>query len=170
MATKLKTPAQVYASQSRDDVQADIRQIGDLQRERMRLHADLNDRVAILSAAAAPALKVLDDGIAKLQGGVHTWCEAHREELCGKGKSANLITGEVAWRLRPPSVRVSGAEAVIANLKTLGLVQFVRVKEEVNKEALLNEPDKARAIPGISISEGVEDFSITPFELDTEAA
>lgn len=108
MATKLKTPAKAYASQTRADVQADIKTLGDLQREHLRLSADLNDAIANLAEAAAPRLKSLSESISRLQGGVHTWCEAHREELCGKGKSANLITGEVQWRQRPPSISIRG--------------------------------------------------------------
>lgn len=170
MATKLKAAARAYASQSREDVQADIKTIGDLQREHARLTADLNDAIANLTQAAGPQLKALSDQIIRLQGGVQTWCEANREQICGKGKSANLITGEVQWRQRPPSVSVRGTEAVIAYLKSAGLAQYVRTKEEVNKEALLNEPDKARAIPGVSIVTGVEDFIVTPFEVATEGA
>jgi phage host-nuclease inhibitor protein Gam len=167
MATKLKTAAQLYASQTRTDVQSDIKTIGDLQREHARKTADLNDAIANLTQAAAPQLKALSDQIIRLQGGVHTWCEAHREEICGKGKSANLVTGEVQWRQRPPSVRISGMDAVIAWLKTMGMNSFVRSKEEVNKEAMLNEPDKARAVPGVTIVTGIEDFVIVPFEVDT---
>ncbi len=168
--TKLKAKAQIYASQSREDVQADIKTIGDLQREHTRQSADLNDAIAKLTEAAAPRLKSLNEQSQKLQQGVQTWCEAHREELCGKGKSANLVTGEVQWRQRPPSVKVSGAEAVLAWLKVQGLSAFVRTKEEVNKEAMLNEPEKARGIPGITISTGIEDFAIVPFEIDTQEA
>ena len=105
-----------------------------------------------------------------LQAGVQTWCEANREQLCGKSKTANLITGEVAWRIRPPSVRVTGEESVIDLLKRMTLGRFVRTKEAVNKEAILNEPDAVSGVPGIKVVSGIEDFVIVPFEVDTEAA
>ena len=35
---------------------------------------------------------------------------------------------------------------------------------------MLNEPEKAKSVPGVSIVTGVEDFVIVPFEVDTEAA
>lgn len=169
MATRIKTTAQTYAAQTREEVQGAIKTIGDLQREHTRLGTDLNDEIAKLTESAAPKLKALSESILKLQKGVQVWCEAHREELCAKGgKTANLVTGEVAWRQRPPAVRISGVDAVLAWLKTQGLLAFVRTKEEVNKEALLNEPDKARGIPGVTIVSGVEDFIITPFEVDTQ--
>jgi hypothetical protein len=55
----------------------------------------------------------------------------------------------VLWRIRPPSVAIRGAEAVIAHAQALGLAKFVRTKEEVNKEAILNEPDQVRGVAGI---------------------
>ena len=54
------------------------------------------------------------------------------------------------------------------NLKSLGLERFVRVKEEPNKEAMLNEPDAVRGVAGITINSGIEDFTITPFEVSAE--
>ena len=51
-------------------------------------------------------------------------------------------------------------------LLKLGLVRFIRVKEEVNKEAMLNEPELAATVAGVTIKTGVEDFVITPFEQD----
>lgn len=166
--TKLKAAAAVYAAQSLDDVQASIKTIGDLQREHTRIFLNLNDAVTALTDSATPELNALSDRIKSLQAGVQTWCEAHREEICGKGKTANLITGEVSWRQRPPSIRISGVEAVLAWLKVQGMALFIRTKEEVNKEAMLNEPDKARGIPGVNIVTGVEDFIITPFEVTGE--
>lgn len=169
MATRIKAKA-ADAPQTMAQVQSDIRKIGDLQREHGRISADLNDQVAKLTEAAAPGLKDLQDQMTALQKGVQIYCEANREELCGKGKTANLVTGEVQWRQRPPSVKVTGVEAVIAWLKTADMSSFIRSKDEINKEAMLNEQEKAKAVPGVTIVTGVEDFVIVPFEVDTEVA
>ena len=168
MATKLKAKAQTYACSSREQAQKDISMIGMLQREHGRISGELNDRISALTEAEAPRLKELQDRIGMLQAGVQTWCEANREQLCGKGKTANLITGEVNWRQRPPSVRVTGEESVINLLKRMTLDRFVRAKEAVNKEAILLEPEAVAGVPGIKIVTGVEDFVITPFEVETE--
>ena len=169
MATRMKTPT-VPAPQTVAEVQSQIRQIGDLQRRHQTLSAELNDEVARLTEGAAPTLRALQEQIAGLQKGVQAYCEAHREELCGKGKTANLVTGEVQWRQRPPSVKVTGLDAVLGWLKNMGMHTFIRTKEEINKEAMLNEPEKARGVPGITLVTGVEDFVIVPFEVDTEGA
>jgi phage host-nuclease inhibitor protein Gam len=170
MATKLKTKAAVYVPQSADDCAADIRKLGDLQRELLRIIADMNDRIAEITAENSPRMEALNAGIDLLQQGVQGYCEANRDALTngGRVKTAGFVTGEVQWRQRPPSVQVRGAEAVMETLKRLGLGRFIRAKEEVNKEAILNEPDEVRGVAGVSIVTGVEDFVITPFEAKTE--
>lgn len=168
---KLKSTAQaVGVPQSKPDAQRAIEHIGMAQRELTRIETVINDEIAKITQAHAARIEHLRSQVAGLQSGVQTWCEAHREEICGKGKSANLITGEVSWRQRPPSVRINGQDAVIDQLGALGLTQFVRVKHEVNKEAILATPDQVAGIKGIAVSTGVEDFVITPFEIDLEAA
>ena len=105
---------------------------------------------------------------------MQAWCEANRTELCGAndklGKTANLVTGDVSWRQRPPSVTIKNADAVTETLLRMGLGRFVRVKNECNKEAMLQEPDAVRGIQGITITTGVEDFIVSPFEAQAEAA
>ena len=59
---------------------------------------------------------------------------------------------------------------MLDTLLRMGLGRFVRVKNEPNKEAMLNEPDAVRGIAGISIVSGLEDFIVTPFEQQAEAA
>lgn len=161
--------ATLEAPQSREETQSWIKELGDVQREHARISADLNDQIATLTEAHKPALNERADRIKVLQQGIQAWCEAHRGELTASGgKTVNLITGEVSWRQRPPSIAVRGAEAVLESLRTLGLHRFIRQKEEINKEALLNEPDIAAGIAGISVVKGKEDFAITPFEVETQ--
>ncbi len=45
-------------------------------------------------------------------------------------------------------------KTVIEACKSLGLTAFLRIKEEVNKEAMLADPDKARTIAGVTIKSG----------------
>lgn len=196
MATKkLKAKAEIYVPASKDQCAADIRQLGDLQRQQARLAADMNDRIAAITAEFQPKVEALQPAIERLFSGVQTWCEAHRAELTDnhKVKFANLITGEVTWRIAPPSCSVRGADAVIKALKTLELTRYVRSKEEVDKEAVLatysagrqiTDEDAAKdttkadvqaefrrlqAVTGITVVSGVESFVVTPFEQEVAA-
>jgi phage host-nuclease inhibitor protein Gam len=163
---RIKAPAIVAAPQSRDECAAWICGLGDCQRELARIETVMNDEIGSVTQRYQPVIQALKERIAPQVVGIQTWCEAHRDELTegGKTKTANLVTGSVQWRQRPPSCVVRGAEAVIETLKRLGLGRFVRSKEEVNKEAILNEPEAVKGVAGMSIVTGVEDFVVTPFE------
>jgi phage host-nuclease inhibitor protein Gam len=170
MATRLKSPAAAIAvPQSKNDCAAYIKNLGDLQRTYERQRAEMNDDIAAITKAHQPALEALSVRLLALQTGIQTWCEANRAVLCVGGiKTANLVTGEVSWRIRPPSVGIRGADTVMETLERMGLSRFVRTKTEPNKEAMLNEPDAVRGIAGITIVSGVEDFSIAPFGVQVE--
>lgn len=166
--TRVKNAAQTAIYQSREEVQGAIKEIGDKQRELQRLATEMNDELAAISERYAPLIEAVKDEIKPMQKGVQMWCEVHRNALTdnGKVKTAQLLTGEVSWRFKPPSVTVRNAEAVIDVLEKVGLSRFVRVKKEVNKEAVLAEPQAVSAIEGISIKSGEEEFIIKPFEQD----
>lgn len=167
---RIKSPAATWrVPQSREDVNADIARIGELQREKARYEADMNDEMAAIKKRYEEAAQPLLDELQGRSAGVKTYCEAHRIELTGeKTKTVGFQVGEVSWRARPPSVSVRGVEAVIDTLKRLGLGRFVRSKEEVNKEAILNEPEAIKGVAGLGINSGLEDFVIKPFETELE--
>lgn len=167
--TRLKAKAQLNVPQSRDEAAGYIRMIGDFQRRTLRDMAAMNDEIAVITAKYQPRLDEDKLEIQALQDGLQAWCEANRAELTngGKVKTASLVTGEVQWRQRPPSVRISKSEVVLETLARLGLSRFIRTKEEVNKDAILDEPDAIKGVAGITVVTGVEDFVITPFEQTT---
>ena len=178
---KIKQAAAEYKiPQSRDETVEAIAEIGRRARERQRLEADMNDVLAAEKQKFEEAAAPHNEAIRELSRGVKAWCEANRDALTqgGKVKHANLPSGEIKWRMRPPRVVVRGAEAVIALLKNLKLAErYVRSREEVNKEAILAgttfkddkivPPEELRAVPGIKVERG-EDFVIVPFESQLE--
>ncbi|WP_218072822.1 host-nuclease inhibitor Gam family protein, partial [Escherichia coli] len=139
---------------------------GDLQREAARLETEMNDAIAEITEKYASQIAPLKTSIETLSKGVQGWCEANRDELTngGKVKTANLVTGDVSWRQRPPSVSIRGVDAVMETLERLGLQRFIRTKQEINKEAILLEPKAVAGVAGITVKSGIEDFSIIPFE------
>ena len=167
-AKKLKKTAAARVPQSKDEVAADIKTIGDLQREQQALVAQMNESIAEITAVAQPKIEELAQKIDALQDGVQSWCEANRDALThgGKTKTADFITGTVSWRQRPPSVNVRGLDVILDTLRRLHLDRFIRVKEEVNKEAVLADPEAVRGVAGLTIRTGMEDFIISPFELE----
>ena len=165
-ATRIKTDTYTVRYQTRDDIEVAIKEVGDLNRELERLAIEQNDQLAAITEKYAPLINAIKEQLTPKQDAIQAWCESHRDELTqnGKTKTGTFNTGEVQWRMRPPSVGIRGVESVLESLRTLGLVRFIRTKEEVSKEAMLNEPELAATVAGVTIKTGVEDFVITPFE------
>jgi phage host-nuclease inhibitor protein Gam len=111
-------------------------------------------------AAAQPQAE-----LEELRAGVQAWCEAHRAEICGRAKSAEFATGRVSWRLRPPRVTIRGLDAAIEACRRLGLGRFLRERVEINREAMLADPEAARLVPGVAVASAGEDFVIEPAEI-----
>lgn len=167
---RIKTAAVVYTARTREDAEALLADIGRAQREVARIEADMNDRLSAIKAAAEQEAAPYNDQIEAKFAAVHAWAEAHRDTLCARGKTARLATGELSWRQRPPSVRITGADKVIEALARLGLQRFLRQKVEVNKEAVLDEPAAVAGVRGITVVTGVEDFVAKPYESEIERA
>lgn len=168
--TKIKSNTFTVRYQTRDEVQVAIKEIGDLQRQLEAIAIEQNNELAEITEKFAPKLTALQEKIKPIQEAVQAWCESHRDELTnnGKTKTGSFNTGDVQWRQRPPSVSIRGVDSVLDSLKMRGLTQFIRTKEEINKEAMLNEPETAASVPGVTIKTGIEDFVITPFEQEVK--
>lgn len=163
--SRQKAPALAYACQTKEQTMEAIRTLGDSQRELTRIETEMNDQIAEITSARKSEIEALKTRIEALVTGVQTWCEANRADLCKNGsKTANLITGEVSWRQRPPSVSIRAVDKVLETLRNLGLDRFIRSKEEPNKEAMLADPKTVQGIAGITINTGLEDFAVVPFE------
>ena len=168
-STRIKTEAAAVAFQNREEVNEAIAQIGEAQRERARIEAAMNDELALIRARyeeqAAPHAAVIKE----FRNGIQIWAEANRIELTreGRTKTVKLAAGEISWRTRPPRVLIRGEGIVLGALKSLGLDRFIRTKEEVDKNAILADPDAVNGVKGISLAQG-EDFVIKPFATEIE--
>ena len=59
-------------------------------------------------------------------------------------------------------------EESVAQLNAMELTRFIRVKEQVDKEAILKEPDAVKDIKGIKVGSAGEKFIVKPFETQLE--
>lgn len=165
--------ANLPVPQNRDEAASAVARIGEIGRELARREADMNDALARIKEqceAAAEPLRQECDGLTE---GLKTWAEANRAELTNgnRVKFALLGTGKILWRLRPPRISAPKDQGgVIETLRRLGLSRFIRTKEEVNREAMLAEPDVARTVTGIRIGSEGEDFVVEPFETELQGA
>lgn len=164
-AQRLKATTIVWVPQNREQVAEAISVIGAARRKLAKIEADMNEQIAHTKEHYEKLAEPHNKIIKQQQLGVQTWCEANRDALTdgGKVKFAAFTSGEVKWRLNPKSVAVKGAKAVLELLKKSGLTRFIRTKEEIDKEAILAEPDAVASIKGIAFVQE-EEFVIEPFE------
>ena len=166
MAKKTKSKAST-APIPKDRLEASsfIAEIGCIDRDIVRLDADLKDELAkAKERVEAQALPMVERKSLLLEG-LQIYCEANREELTGgKTKTVSFPAGSVSWRMRPRKVNVRGKlETIIAVLKEKKLRSLLRVTFELNKEAILAAPEKVTGISGLSIGSAGEDFDVEPF-------
>jgi phage host-nuclease inhibitor protein Gam len=148
----------------RDQVNEAIAEMGTLQRERVRIEAAMNDKLAAVKARYEALAKPKGDRINELGLGVKLWCEANRATLTkdGRVKFHEFATGVVKWRLTPWAVSLKNVAEVLALIKAKGLTQYIRTKEEIDKEALLADRETlGDSIKGVRIGQK-EEFSIEP--------
>lgn len=169
---KAKVLAKNYqVPQSKDEADEMIKELGETRRHVARIQADMNDQLASIKEEFEKDAEPFKERGKELMSGLEDWCSANRQELTkGKVKFIQFKNGEVKWRLRPPRVALRGVDAIIDNLRGLGLERFIRTKEEVNKDALLNEPDVAKGVAGVTIGTEGEDFIVEPFEDEISGA
>lgn len=171
---KMKTQGtNVPVPQDDSEAREAIREIGDLNREVLRIEAEMNDQIAALQQEyGARAAPLREQATARIEG-LRMYAEANRDRLTGGGKVKyhRFATGEISWRLRPAKVTIRGKDAVIAAIKAARLgKKFLRVREDINKEAMLEDRVTAAAIKGVTIGSDGEDFIVEPFETELEEA
>jgi phage host-nuclease inhibitor protein Gam len=175
MAKIKKRATNLPVPQSDVDAAAAIARIGELERAIALIEADGSDRIAAIGADVEARRTPLKEFLEAERSGLEIYCAAHRARLTdgGKSKTARFATGSVSWRALPPKVSLPRAREalaeLIARLKAMRLDRFLRVKEEVDKEAMLKEPEIAGSVQGVSIGSAGEDFSVEPLEMPASA-
>lgn len=147
-----------------EQAQTFIKQLGIIHCAISRLENDMSAEVAGITQQYAEKINPLRQDCEQLSEAIELWCAKNKDKLLTNGKkTAKLTTGEVSWRVRPPSVVVKNVDEVVARLERFGLHRLIRVKKELNKEAVLSEPSAISGIDGVSIKTGSEDIIIKPF-------
>ena len=148
---KIKTPTMRWPVQTKEEVDDSIRRIGELQRERSRIETEMNDELAAVKKSYEQKAEKPTEELRVRLASVQAWCESRRTTLTAASKTAKFSMGEVSWRKRPPKVSIRETEAVIQVLQTNGLERFLRRKVEIDRTAILREPDVAASVKGITV-------------------
>lgn len=96
-----------------------------------------------------------------LMTGLFAFASSRQDTLIesnGGKKTIELTNGSFGWRWTPPAVCINNDELFIAECKRMGFHRYIRVKEEVNREALL---DARPRIPYLAFTQR-EEFVVKP--------
>lgn len=150
--------------ETREEAERMLSRLGEIQREKTLLSTALEETLAAERTRVEAQALPLTAEAEQLTRGLQLWAEANRRSLTndGRTKTIRLSTGEIAWRARPPSVKLRDQNAILEFLANTGLARFIREKREVNREAMLAEPSVARDVPGVTISSEGEEFVVSP--------
>lgn len=107
------------------------------------INAEADQQVTALTERAIALAKTLE-------------AYAEKELAFAAGKTVTFGTaGSVRWYDLPPSLEVDDTDALLAHLKKRRGEQYIRVKEEIDKAALLRalvrRPAIAEKLPGVRI-------------------
>lgn len=164
MATtrRVKVPA-VSLYNSKSEADAAIAQIAILQRQRIRIATGVQARIDKINEDARIRVEPFNDEIAQIVKELSLYAEGNRDELTNnrKTKTVKLTNGTLQWRLTPMAVTIRGIDDVLKRLKTIGLAQFIRTKESIDKEAMARERALAETVEGVTFGQN-EEFVITP--------
>lgn len=174
-AVRTKTAATPHRiPQSRAECTDMVAEIGRHGRELSRIEAAMNDELAAIKERYEEQARLHREAVGTLTEGARIWCEANRSVLTDgmKTKTVNLSSGVVKWRTTPPAVKVGRGMllAVMETIRQRGLAdRFIRVSEELNKEAILADPDAVNGVGGLSV-EQKEEFVIEPYAEELASA
>jgi phage host-nuclease inhibitor protein Gam len=148
----------------RDEAEAYLEQIGMIQREIQLNRMALAEAVANVTAEMEASSAKLTEEHDRLFRGLQLWADANRHALTdgGKTKTVRMNNGTIAWRQAPPSVRIKAPDMALAFLIENEREDFLRRKIEINREAMLANPDLASETPGVLIKSAGEAFVIEP--------
>lgn len=167
MAVKTKGAA-LTVPQTDEEANALLMRYGATVNEIARMGVQLDEDLASVKAQHEEAAKPLQQSLVDMLHALQAYGAAHRRRLTGSGetKTVKMPAGEIGWRTNPPSVKFKRgfkAEDIVAELRKLNLRRFMRSTVTVNKQAMLDDPDTAKTVPGVQIVCNVEEFFVAPF-------
>lgn len=169
MARKAKSIT-VVAPETMAEADQYLRDIGKLDIKLRDIDTDLREATAKLKQEAEDQASPLRAEVEKKWAGLQSWAQANRKRMTEGGKTIRLPSGTVSWRIQPAKVSLTGVKDLIVLLSaTRKWKKFLRVKVEVDKEAMLKDKVEAAKIKGVKIgSEGEAiDYEVDVTKLNT---
>lgn len=135
-----KKPVAAVTVTSLADADKVLEELADLERRASAISNDLNETIDAAKARAAEEMTLVGVRKQLLESALTSYATMHKAVLFKDKKSVDLDFGVLSFRLSTSIVTAGRGvtwEMVLGQLKEQGLLEGVRIKESVNKEALL---------------------------------
>jgi phage host-nuclease inhibitor protein Gam len=129
-----------------NDVDAALMQIGGIDRELGLLESSQNERIDQIKTQTKDLAEPLLTKKAGLELAVKEYCKTNKAEFA-KVKTKTLTFGEVGFRIST-KIMIKSVADTLQSLKDLALNSCIRVKEEIDKEAMKALTDETLAEVG----------------------
>ena len=133
--------------------------IGDKQREINKIKHETKKKIERLNAEAKQKIEGLTKDRDNFFTALFAFASPRKEELTRVTRSQKTEAGTFGWRWTTPYVELAKGltdEDVISTLKKNGLTEYIRVIEEVDREAMLRDQPK---VSGVSYMQRDEFFA-----------
>lgn len=133
-----KKPAPAVLFKNLEEVDTTLAEIADIERSLGRVEHQMNKHIDRVKADAEKIADPLRRRLATLENALTVYGETRKPELFGKRRSIELAFGTIGFRqsseLKPLS-KLTWTD-VLFRLQNKGTLGYIRIKKEVNKEAL----------------------------------
>lgn len=156
--------------QSWDEVNGAMKKLAELNIQKKALENEQNSKIDEIKKEISLQAEGLIKEIDLIKKDITRFAEQHREEFTQK-RTKVLTFGKISFRYTS-WVWVDNATAAIKSLKSFAMDKYLRVKEELDKEALVEADPKLLAKCGIQLRSGdkitIEPDYVKLAAIDTE--
>ena len=135
--------------------------IGEKQREINAIKRDTKAKIDTLNKESNEKILGLKKDRDNFFVALFAYAQPRKKSLTSNRRSVPTIAGTFGWRFTPPAVLLQEGKTdqdIIKTLKRMGLSDYVRVVEEVDREALLRDRP---TVPGVSYTQ-IDEFFAKP--------
>ncbi len=137
------------AFNSWEEVDENFKRLAELQVTKQKIEGEQTIAINEIKAKYSKLAGDVGEEIKEVEKNIALFAEAHRDEFAKK-RSKKLTFGTIAFRMTTRVV-CGAVESAIKSLKALNLDAYIRVKEELDKDALLELEPGLLSKAGISI-------------------
>lgn len=126
-----------------EDVDQGLRRLGEIDIQVEKLEGEMTLRINELKAQFETKASGLKAERKQVEDAISQYATEHKDEFT-KDRTRSLAFGTISFRI-VKSIRITGVKACLAAMKALGLGDYIRTKEQPDKEAMTALDDNTLA-------------------------